>query len=177
MLSNGNILLRNFKESDKFQIAEICNNKNIWNNVRDFLPSPYTVQDAEDFIKLCQDENLQTNFVIEFEGNYVGSVGLTLQKDIYRLNAEIGYLIGEQYWNKGIATAAVNLIVDYAFNNLDLIRIYASVFDFNKGSQRVLEKSGFKLDCIFEKSIIKNNKIIDEYRYSKINENYKITTQ
>jgi len=49
------------------------------------------------------------------------------------------------------------------------VRIHTGVFDFNKASQRVLEKAGFKLEGIFEKSVIKNGKILDEYRYAKLN--------
>jgi len=87
------------------------------------------------------------------------------------LTAEIGYWIGEPYWSKGIATKAVRLITKYGFNKLELVRIYTGVFDYNKASQRVLEKAGFKLECIFEKSIFKNNQIYDEYRYGLINKN------
>jgi RimJ/RimL family protein N-acetyltransferase len=92
------------------------------------------------------------------------------QTDIYRLGAEIGYWIGEPYWGQGIATKAVELVTEYGFNRLGLERIYSGVFDFNKASQKVLEKSGFTLEGIFKKSVIKNGRIINEYRYAKIKE-------
>ena len=105
------------------------------------------------------------------EGEIIGSIGLVLQSDVYKLTAEIGYWIGEPYWGKGITTKAVQLITEYGFNELGLVRIYTGVFDFNKASQKVLEKAGFKLESIFEKSVVKNNKICDEYRYGLINKN------
>ncbi|MEJ5266097.1 MAG: GNAT family protein, partial [Bacteroidales bacterium] len=71
----------------------------------------------------------------------------------------------------GIATKAVRLITEYGFSTLGLVRIYTGVFDFNKASQRVLEKAGFNLEGIFEKSVFKNDKICDEYRYGLINKN------
>jgi ribosomal-protein-alanine N-acetyltransferase len=95
---------------------------------------------------------------------------LVIQKDIYRLSAEIGYWLGEPYWGKGIALKAVNLITEYGFNELELVRIYSGVFDFNKASHRVMEKAGFKLEAVFERSVIKNGIICDEYRYAKIKE-------
>ncbi|MFY9228802.1 MAG: GNAT family protein, partial [Bacteroidales bacterium] len=98
-------------------------------------------------------------------------IGLVRQTDVYKLSAEIGYWIGEPYWGMGIATKAVRLITEYGFNTLGLVRIYTGVFDFNKASQRVLEKAGFNLECIFEKSVFKNDKICDEYRYGLINKN------
>ena len=164
----GPVRLRGFSSLDGKLLATLCNNKNIWDNVRDLLPNPYSEQDAIEFIARCQKENPPGTFAIEYKGQLAGCVGLGLQNDVYKLTAEIGYWIGEPYWGLGIATKAVGLLTDYGFNQLGLVRIYSGVFDFNKASQRVLEKSGFKLEGIFEKSFIKNGKIGDEYRYTKL---------
>ena len=170
-LIDSELKLRPFKESDFKRLAELCNNRKIWANLRDYIPFPYTEDNAKDFIKYCQNESPQFTFAIEFNGGFVVSIGLVRQTDVYKMSAEIGYWIGEPYWRMGITTRAVRLITEYGFNNLGLTRIYTGVFDFNKGSQKVLEKTGFKLECIFEKSIFKNDKICDEYRYGLINKN------
>ena len=62
--------------------------------------------------------------------------------DLVNRKANLGYWIGEGYWNKGIATAAVQLVISYAFSTLGLEEIYACVFLENKASIRVLEKNG-----------------------------------
>lgn len=139
--------------------------------MRDHLPFPYTEKHAMEFIEHCQGENPQQTFAVEYNGEFAGCVGLVRQTDIYKLTAEIGYWLGEPYWGLGIATKAVELITEYGFNQLGLVRIYTGVFDFNKASQRVLEKTGFKLECVFEKSLFKNGVICDEYRYALINKN------
>lgn len=167
--TDGPIRLRDFSDLDQVRLAELCNNKKIWDNVRDLLPSPYTEQNALEFIRLCQQEVPTSTFAIEYKGELAGCIGLVKQTDVYRLGAELGYWIGEPYWGLGIATRAVELITSYGFNKLGLIRIYSGVFEFNAASQRVLEKSGFKLEGIFEKSIIKNNKVHNELRYAKLN--------
>lgn len=171
-LISGNILLRPLVDSDKNRLAELCNNKKIWDNLRDSIPFPYTVNDAVNFIKLCQKQDQNVTFAIEFKGELCGVIGLVKQTDIYKHSAEIGYWIGEPFWGKGIATAAVNLIVGYGFNDLNLVRIYTAVFDFNKASQKVLRKAGFILEGIFDKSVSKNGRIFDEYRYAKVNPAY-----
>lgn len=170
-LTDNQLKLRAFRDSDSKRLAELCNNKKIWDNLRDYMPFPYTEDNANDFIKYCQGENPQYTFAIEYNGEFVGTIGLVRQTDIYKLTAEIGYWIGEPYWGMGIATKAVQLITEYGFNELGLVRIYTGVFAFNKASQRVLEKVGFKLECIFEKSVYKNDRIYDEYRYGLINKN------
>lgn len=108
--------------------------------------------------------------MVEYEGALAGVVGLVPQTDVYRISAEIGYWLGESFWGKGIMTEAVKRMVDYGFNHLNLVRIFTGVFDFNKGSQRVLEKAGFQLECIFRKALIKNGVVCDEYRFAVINE-------
>ncbi len=168
MLQNEKIILRSLKDEDALALAQLANNKKIWLNVRDALPHPYTLEDAVFFINLIKDEITPFSFAIEYDGAFCGMIGLTPQKDVYRLTAEIGYWLGEPFWNKGIVTKAVALITDYAFNELCFIRIHTGIFEYNIASMKVLEKNGYKKDGVFEKSIIKDGKIINEHRYSKI---------
>ncbi|MGQ1888989.1 GNAT family N-acetyltransferase [Thermophagus sp. OGC60D27] len=167
-LKNHHVTLREFRHSDADSIIQLINNRKIWDNVRDSLPFPYFEKDAHEFIDFCRKMDPPGTFAIEYKNEFVGTIGLEQKNDIYRMSAAIGYWLGEPYWNRGIATTAVNLMVDYGFNQLGLIRIDAGVFSYNKGSQRVLEKAGFKLEGIFEKAVIKNNTVCDEYRYAKI---------
>lgn len=172
ILKSGNIELRSFKETDAHQMAALANNKNISQNLRDGFPHPYTVKDAESFLQKYMYQNIESVFAIEYNELYVGNIGLVIGQDVYRRSAELGYFIGEPYWNKGITTMAVNLIADYGFNKLDLVRIYSGVFEYNASSQRVLEKCGFNREGILRKAVLKRNKIWDEFRYAKINPKY-----
>lgn len=168
-LKNDNVSLRKFKESDAPRLAELANNEKIARNLRDGFPYPYNLEDARYFIKRCIEQKPALTFAIEYNGEYVGNTGLLIGLDVYRKSAEIGYFIGEPYWNKGITTKAVNLITEYGFRELGIIRIHAGIFEYNKPSMRVLEKCGFQKDCVLRKAIFKRNKIWDEHRYSKIN--------
>jgi [ribosomal protein S5]-alanine N-acetyltransferase len=167
-LKSGKIVLRQLEGSDMTRLAELCNNKKVWDNLRDIIPFPYTEKDAMDFIRQCQAEDPQYNFAIDYDGELAGCIGLVRQADVYRLSAEIGYWLGEPYWGKGIATKSVLLLTRYGFRELGLMRIFAGVFESNKASQRVLEKAGYRLDCIAEKAVFKNTELMDEYRYSII---------
>jgi RimJ/RimL family protein N-acetyltransferase len=95
-------------------------------------------------------------------------IGLVAEKDVYRRTANIGYWLGEPFWNNGIITKAVKLITDYGFNKLNFIRIHTGIFEFNIASMKVLEKNGYVKDGVFKKNIFKNGKVWDEHRYSKI---------
>ena len=117
---------------------------------------------------MANSQNQATIFAIEYQGNYVGNISLVMGSDVNRQSAEIGYFIGEPFWNKGIATQAVNLITEFGFKELKIIRIHTGIFDYNKSSQRVLEKCGFTKEGVFQKAISKSGKIYDEIRYAKI---------
>ena len=68
--------------------------------------------------------------------------------DIDHLNqtAEIGIFIGNKhYWNKGYATEALQLLLDYGFKALNLRNVILKVYSFNENAKRVYEKIGFKI--------------------------------
>jgi RimJ/RimL family protein N-acetyltransferase len=167
-LVNGEIRLRAFNYEDISKLAKLANNKNISCNLRDAFPCPYSEKNAEDFIAMSFKDQPQRIFAIEYKGEYVGTIGLHAEHDVYRKSAEIGYFIGEPYWGKGITTTAVNLVCEYGFKKLDIVRIHTGVFEFNHASQRVLEKCGFVKEGVFRKAIIKNGELYDEIRYALI---------
>jgi RimJ/RimL family protein N-acetyltransferase len=164
---SGDIALRPLRDSDAPILAKLADNEKIGLNLRDGFPFPYTIDDAMSFIKRFMHSN--SIFAIEFKGEYVGNISLTPCGNVYRKTAEIGYFIGEPYWNKGIATIAVNLITDFGFNQLGFARIHSGIYEYNPASQRVLEKCGYVKEGVFRKSVFKNNRLWDEIRYAKIN--------
>jgi [ribosomal protein S5]-alanine N-acetyltransferase len=168
-LVSGDIRLRPFRLSDADKMAEMANNKKISRNLRDGFPHPYTYDDALTFIRHCLDMPRDTFFAIEYKGEHVGNISLSPCQDVYRKSAEIGYFIAEPFWNKGIASAAVKIIVQFGFNNLGIMRIQTGVYEYNPASQRVLEKCGFLKEGIFKKAIYKDGGLWDEVRYALLN--------
>ena len=166
MTTPEQIILRPFQPEDAERVALLCNNKQIFDSLRDYFPHPYSLQDARDFIKGCQARNPVLNFAITASQEVVGAIGVIPQTDVYTGTAEIGYWLGEPFWGKGIMTEAVRQMVSYGWETLSLRRIFTGVFDFNKASMRVLEKAGFELEGICKKSVLKNGVIRDEYMYA-----------
>ncbi len=167
-LTSGAIEFRPIRYADKETLVKLANNKNIWNNLRDLFPHPYTNADAQNFIDSVKLQKPRVTFAITYNYKFVGVIGIIPQPDVYRKGAEIGYWIGEPYWNKGISTDALKLATDYGFNELKLERLYAGVFSFNHASKRVLEKCGYELEGISRNAVFKNNNLVDEFRYAKL---------
>ncbi len=161
-------LLRPWQPQDAQALATIANNRNIWNNLRDHLPYPYNVTDAQQWIAHCKGQNPVVNFAIIYNRQLAGSIGCVPKTDVYRKSMEIGYFISENFWGKGIATEAVYKLLEYIQTRFDVIRIYAEVFAYNKASMKVLQKNGFYLESIRRKGIIKNNVVLDDYVWVKL---------
>jgi len=166
------VALRKIQVEDRERLVELANNPNIANNLRDDFPHPYTIEDADHFIKHAQSAQPTLRFCIEKDGIYVGNIGIHPQEDIYRRSAEIGYFIGEPHWGQGIASQAVKMIVEYGFQQLNYHRIFAGVFSYNQASKKVLEKAGFTYEGASIQAVYKGGELFDELRFAVINPNH-----
>lgn len=162
--------IRKWNIKDAVNLAEMLNNKKILDNLRDGLPYPYTVKDAEEFITamLSVDQEKTFAFAITFDDKVIGSIGVFRCENIHFRTAEMGYYIGEPYWGKGIMTSAVKQTCQYIFEHTDIIRIFAEPFSKNAASCRVLEKAGFQFEGLLRNNAIKNGKVLDMKMYSLI---------
>jgi ribosomal-protein-alanine N-acetyltransferase len=160
------IQLRELNAVSPLEIQQLADNNAVARNLRDFFPSPYTIEDAVSFLELAPTGTFGHVFALFSDNDFIGIGSLIPQKGEHRINAEIGYWIGEPYWGKGYATEAVKLLVDFAFEELGLLRVYAYVYGYNVASMRVLEKAGFHKGAIIQSSVIKGGKLHDEHLYS-----------
>jgi RimJ/RimL family protein N-acetyltransferase len=128
---------------------------------------PRTVEDIKKFL----EPQMGVKKLIEFdiyhkgEGKVIGFIGVKEINWFHRF-AEIFYLIGERdFWHRGLATKAVILVLNYAFKELNLHKIYAQVMDPNIASIRVLDKCGFTLEGTFKEGYYIDGKYHDIKRY------------
>jgi ribosomal-protein-alanine N-acetyltransferase len=154
-LDCGCCVLRPWREGDESSLVGHANNYEVWRRLRDRFPNPYTYADAEQWIAIVQRQDPQRHFAIEVHGGATGGIGLELGSDIERRSAEIGYWLGQDFWGRGIITAAVRALTRYGFETLNLTRIFAVPFASSSASTRVLEKCGYIHEGIMRRSAIK----------------------
>lgn len=158
--------VRSCEWRDRESIVRHANNRNVWLNLRDRFPHPYTDADARNFLDMVVGVTPVTSFAIALDDEAVGGIGFTVQNDVAHRSAEIGYWLGEQFWGRGIATEALTAVTEYAFRNFDLCRLYAHVFEWNPASARVLEKAGYQFEGRLKKSVTKDGQTIDQLMYA-----------
>lgn len=163
--------IRPWEADDAPVIVEALSDTGVTDNLRDGLPKPYTEADARDYIAFAQTAGEGAYaFAIVVDGETVGSIQLTRQQNIHRRTAELGYYVVRRRWDSGICTEAVRQICRFAFENTDLLRVFAEPFAENAASCRVLEKAGFKLEGVLRQNAVKNGEVRDMRLYSLVRE-------
>ena len=162
--------LRQWQLDDVEALVRHANNRQIWRNVRDRFPHPYTREAAEDWLRYTAENPHEPNYAIEVAGEAVGGIGLVLGQDIDRRSAEIGYWLSEKYWGQGIATEAVRALSEQGFATYGMCRIWANVFAWNPGSMRVLEKAGFVREGLLRQAATKDGQTIDVVLFALVRE-------
>ena len=143
ILKSDDFILREWLESDAEDLYNYAKNPKIgpiagW-------PPHKNVEYSLNIIKTAFSK--KETYAIVFNDVAIGCVGLLIHPDCNHYwgdgSAELGYWVGEEYWNRGIATRASKLLINHAFNDLDIKQIYATYRKDNTQSKRVLEKLGF----------------------------------
>jgi ribosomal-protein-alanine N-acetyltransferase len=159
------IVLREFVPSDLERLVYLANNENVARYLVYTFPHPYTTTDAEWWIGTGSKQDGAITRVIEYQGLFVGSVGITPQSGWRDHLGEIGYWVAEAHWGKGIATAALSQMTDYGFNNRKFRKLYAPVLAPNVASMRVLEKCGYKREAILKHEVQKGGIYFDTHQF------------
>lgn len=145
-LQGQKVILRPLrKETDLESCLRWINDPEVRQYLKNHLP--FTVQQESDwFDQLSQRANDILLAIETREGAFIGTMGL------HRINwqdrvATTGALIGEKdYWGQGYGTDAKMVLLDYAFNTLNLRKICSSTFSYNKRSLQYLLHCGYQIE-------------------------------
>ena len=119
-------------------------------------------------------ENMLSNSNIFFfamidhaSGNHIGNIKLKINQ--FHKRGEISLFIGERdFWGMGIATVAIELVRDFALNQLGLHKLSAGCYSNNIGSIRAFEKAGFKREAVLKEEYLFKDMWVDRYCYAFI---------
>jgi RimJ/RimL family protein N-acetyltransferase len=160
--------VRSWRLDDAESVARNANNRKIWLNLRDSFPHPYTREDAGRFLEGVVGKSPEMSFCIACREKAIGGIGLRPWSDVERFSAEIGYWLGEEFWGRGIATAAIRAVTQHGLGELGLHRIFALPYARNAPSLRALEKAGYVCEGRLRKSAFKDGRFEDQFMYSFI---------
>jgi len=159
----GPCRLRALQAADVPTIARHANNPRVAAHLRDRFPHPYSEADGHRFLEYLNKTREECVAGIVVHDEVAGALGVQFRTDVERCSAELGFWLGESFWGRGIATAAVRSFTQWAIPRFELTRVYAEVFAENRASEMVLKKAGFVSVGLLRKAAIKNG-VYHDYR-------------
>ncbi len=153
IMVNPAIVLRQFREEDASAIfALIEQNREHLSQYDDDTSKKYPdIKSVLDSM-LSPANPCRLRFGIWRNKTYVGTVNLT--PSAMEKSAEIGYYLGEEFQKMGLMTLAVRRLVNYAFEEMRLLEVYASVHKDNSASRAVLERARFRVTGQYADKIV-----------------------
>jgi RimJ/RimL family protein N-acetyltransferase len=167
--------LRRWSMADADALVRHANDVEVAKQLRDRFPHPYRREDARVFLAMASVADPLTNFAIVAAGEACGGLGFVRGSDVERFSAEVGYWVGRACWGRGIATEALRLFTEYAFERFGLLRVFALPFADNARSIRVLEKAGYQREGILHASCVKYGQPRDQAMYARVNPDWRTT--
>jgi len=162
--------IRSFRPGDAESISTHIGSYSVARNML-HIPHPYSLQNAEWWIDFATKQDPETNFGIAIDDQIVGGIGVEVNPSgvtARQHTAEIGYWLGETLWGRGIATEALDAMTEWAFRELNLVRLHAHVFARNPASARVLEKAGYTHEGRLRAYYFRDDEFIDGLLYAKV---------
>jgi RimJ/RimL family protein N-acetyltransferase len=172
MLEGKHVRLRQIEELDLPKLRDWRNSPYIRAYTREYRPLNMLNQKKWFEFLLTDQSNIM--FVIEKKDNeeIIGCCGLT-HINWKEGHGEVSIYIGEEKWQeKGYASDALQLLLNYGFCELRLHRIYAIIFGYNEASIKFFEKNRFKLEGRHREARFWDGKFHDELVYGILDHEY-----
>lgn len=139
------ILLRRWQESDASALFKYASDPEV--GPRAGWPPHKSLEESLDVIKNIFTNETTWAIVLKETGEAIGTMGYfthdTSNIPIGINDCEIGYWVARPYWNRGICTEALKLMLDYCINVKKFEDIWSDHFTGNPASGRVMQKCGF----------------------------------
>lgn len=119
----------------------------------------YAASDTENFVEQMTQSSTSRTYIIE-DKQADKPIGVTslIHLDYKNQNAECIIDIGEkEYWSQGYGKEAFQLLLNYAFGEMNLHRLYLKVFSFNERAIKLYEKLGFEKEGALKEALYHNH--------------------
>ena len=172
MIKGKKTLVRGIEKNDIAKLVAWRNDRQI----QDMLIGwhfPVTAEQEQSWFEKTWSDQHNKRFAIEADtGDYIGNIGLY---DIDWVNRFCGFgiFIGdERYRRGGYASDAGRALISFAFDDMNLTRIWVEVLVTNDPSRRYFERLGFKHEGVLIKHNYKNGAYVDQHILGLLKEEF-----
>ena len=165
------VYLSPMNSDDYLKYVEWLNNYEIAKGV-DAVSRQTSIDGEKEWLAKAITEKYIFAIVNKENDTLLGNISLMKIHDVNR-TAELGIFIGdENYLSRGYGSEAIMLLLDYAFNYVNLNNVMLKVFDYNKRAIKAYEKCGFKTFGVWKKSHYFNGEYSDEIFMNILKEDF-----
>ncbi|MGI8517885.1 MAG: GNAT family N-acetyltransferase [Acidimicrobiia bacterium] len=140
---------------------------------------PYTLERAEkrisELVAMTGPEKDQTWSAIVADGDnseVYGDLALHLSADGH--TAEVGYTFAREYWGQGYAVEALEALLEFCFDHLQVTRVFGMLHPDNPASAMVMERTGFLFEGHTKASFWLGDENSDDWIYGLIRPDWEI---
>ena len=181
VLVGDRIILRPFEDNDIYEMIKILNEpelKMLTGSVSNDIDAK-KIMDEDEKIKVSnwyksrndQSDRLDLAIALKDSKQIIGEVVFNEYDDCSN-NVNFRVLMSQSYRNQGLGSEAIQLIIQYGFEQLNLHKISLEVFSFNPRAEHVYTKVGFKLEGIKREDFKYNDKYIDTKIFGLLKSEY-----
>ncbi|MGL4990536.1 MAG: GNAT family N-acetyltransferase [Sarcina sp.] len=174
MFAGSKVLLRYYKREDVIRAHKFINDYDISRVISTEAIYPMSLEEEEHFIATNKSSDLNYNFAIESleSGEYIGGCGIHKVDSKNRI-CEIGIFIGDKnLWGKGFGTDALETLINFIFNELNLEKIKLAVYSFNDRAIKCYKALGFEEEGTLKREIFREGKYHDVILMAMFREDY-----
>jgi len=147
LIKTKRLLLSNLKESEKISLKSMLKDSSVMRYL--LTDKPMSSEEVDVFIEekfMKQNDNIGLGSICNLAtNNFVGFAGIIPCKYVGTKYFEFGFAFQKVSWNKGYATEIGRAQIRYAFENLNINRLFALAHPHNITSNKVLIKLGMKV--------------------------------
>jgi|SRR5699024_6213705 len=165
ILETDRLMLRPITLDDAEDLFEYASDPE---NTRHTFPTHQSIEETEWVISNLFMSSPLGNFAIELKknGKMIGTCDLRVNES--EKSAELAYAINKKYWGNGYAPEAAKKLLELAFQDLKIERLWAKFSSENPASGRVMEKIGMEKEGILRHTKNLCGDFVDQVIYSRI---------
>jgi ribosomal-protein-alanine N-acetyltransferase len=175
VLHTERLTLREITDNDTMDMWQLRSNEVVMKYID--RPPAKTESEALQHIRsittaLEKNEGISWGIGFKNDRKLIGAIGFwRMQKEHYR--AEIGYMLHPDHHRQGIMQEAMEAVLGYGFDTMQLHSVEANINPLNIASAKILEKNKFQLEAHFRENYFYDGAFLDSHIYSLLVSDWK----
>lgn len=163
MIDGKLVRLREYRKEDVDLRLKYINDPEVLEYLESGIPYPVTLNEELKWFEAISAFKDSYRFAVEAieGGHYIGDCGVNSIDWKNRVANLVIFIGNKEYRGKGYGTEAMQLLLSFVFNEININKIRLSVYSFNERAIRSYEKCGFKREGALRQELFRNGKYYD----------------